>query len=566
MLKRWKILPVPDIGDDYDGHFRAIRLNSLGSLSWFTKNVLGKTRLKTFHEHLCRSLEADDLHLVLEVPMGMFKTTLSTALSIWWSLPFAIEDEHEMNKLGYKSAWIRYMKRVHNQNARTLVAHEIDKRAVDMGKEVDFTYWENDLFRQVFAAILPDRDCEWNDHSKHQKRSRDLPIDPTNPTFMYCGVGHALQGVRADSTIEDDIFGRAAQESMLKRDGSVVENVIRWHRQLSTRLDTVNEDTRRFRQLIPGNRWGHADLNSWIRKNQPQFIFETHDAEGGCCKLHPEHGVPIFPEEFSMDVLAQKKLDNTAYDYAHFYRNISVLPEEQIFKESWLRKFIYKKARPELPETDLRNILLLEHMVYDGVALDDFQPGALEITILVDPNHSKKVKRKAHIIWTIGLDPGSSRIYLLNLYQEETTYSEVVENIYREYARWTGTLQQPQVYMGKLAFKLLGFYLGQRDKVEERKYMHFEINEFDDEDSLGAMKNRIEAMEPIFKQRQVWCHPSQNEFIEAFTNYPAADLDSLEVLGYYPTIVDVSNTKEASAFMQRQVEAFTNRNSGSGGY
>jgi hypothetical protein len=561
---KWKELPVPNIGDDYDGHFRAHRLNSLGSLFYFTKYTLGKHRLTTFHQQLCRSLEAEDFHLVLEVPMGMFKTTLGIALSIWWALPMSIEDEREFEKLGYKKAWLRYMRAVHNPNTRTLTAHEIDGRAVDMGKEVDDVYFHNDLFRQLFATILPDKECQWNDHRKYQRRDRDLPADATNPTYAYCGVGHALQGVRADNTIEDDCYGRAAQDSLLKSDNRVGESTIRWHRQLTNRMDTAVEEHRKYRQLVIGNRWSHADLNSFIRKKQPQFTFESHDAEGGCCNLHPKHGVPIFPEEFSMAVLAQKQIDNTPYDYAHFFRNKATLPEEQVFDAAWLRKFKYKKSNPELPESDLRNILLIEHSTYEGTVVDDIQPGALDIVILVDPNHAKKVKRSRHVIWSIGFDSESARIYLLNLWAEESTYSVLVEEMYRERHRWTGSLSgPPPVYMGALAHKLLSFYLAQRDKREKN---HLEVNEFEDDASLAAMKNRIESLEPTFKNRQIWHHPSQKEFVEAVENYPACVLDTLDVLGFYPTIVEVSSSKEDDEFLAKQNERFASRNSGAGGY
>jgi hypothetical protein len=129
MKVKWNPLPVPKVADDYDGHFRAVRLNSLGSLFWFAKHTLGKNRLTTLHTHLCKSLEVAQLFLVMEVPMSHFKTTLGIALSIFWALPFTERDEEAMRKLGYKDAWIRWMKVAHDQNTRTLVTHEIAEQA-----------------------------------------------------------------------------------------------------------------------------------------------------------------------------------------------------------------------------------------------------------------------------------------------------------------------------------------------------------------------------------------------------------------------------------------------------
>ena len=561
---KWKELKVPSVSADPTGYLKAVRLNSLGSLFFFAKEVLGKRRLTTLHQHLCHSLEAEDLHLVLEVSMGFFKTTLSTALSVWWAIPFLPEDETEMRALGYKKEWLRYMRAIHNPNTRTLYAHEIDKRAVDIGKDVDYIYFENDLYRELFPSILPDRDCEWNDHSKYQKRSRDLPMDPTNPTFAYCGVGHALQGVHPDSTIEDDVFGKAAQYSMLKGDGRIRDDTVRWHQQLTTRLDTsFGTDKHLGRQLVTANRWGHMDLNSWIEQNQPHFKFERHSAEGGCCKVHPA-GKSIFPEEWPWERLKQREQDLGRYDYCHFYLNQTTMPEEHVFDSSWLRKYTFAKSRPDLADDDRRNSLLIQHKVYDGEVLRDFQAGVLDIVILVDPNHNKKTKRTKHVILTIGIDPESERIYLLHIWEDDCTYSILVDQLYKVHGNWTKHnsitgFKEPPICMGALAFRLLSFYLDQREKTR------LPIIQFDDDDSLAAIKNRVESLEPIIKNKQVWCHPSQTAFIEAVANYPACDLNVLDVLGHFPQLFKVTR-KESDGFLQKQLAAFTNRRSGIGGY
>lgn len=557
-MKRWAEIPIPKIADDYEGHFQSIRLNSLGSLFWFCKNVAGYSRFSTLHEQICKTLQSEKLFMVMELPMSTYKTRAGIALSIWWSLSFLESDERGMRELGYGDAWIRYMKAIHNQNNRTLITHEIAGQAMNIGRDVDACYRNNDMFRHTFPELIPDKECVWNNSEKFQKR---LPGgDSGTATFVYRGVGQALQGIHANAIIQDDNCGKEAQTSLLKGDGRVMEDLIRWHKQVGTRFDPEVGESRR--QLVIGNRWCHGDLNAWIRNNQPEFKFETHSAEGGCCRKHPK-GQPII-KEWTMELLQRERDRLGRADYAHFYLNIETLPEEQIFDKSWLRKFEYRESNPTLPKTDLRNILLIQHSVYDGTVIEDIQPGTLDIVILVDPNHAKKTKRKKSVIWSIGFDSESARIYLLNLWAEESTYSVLVEEMYKERHRWTGTLSgPPPVYMGKLALKLLSFYLKQRDKREKN---HLEVNEFDDDDSLAAMKNRIESLEPTFKNRQIWHHPSQKEFVEAVENYPACAMDALDVLGYFPSIVDVSSSKEDNDFLAKQNERFAARNSGAGGY
>jgi hypothetical protein len=329
---KFKPLPIPTHDNNL---FRdSVRLNSLGSLFFFANYTLKKERLRKLHYQMCKSFETEDLHLVLEEPMGHFKTTVGIALSMWLALPFTERDEFMMREWQTThcgkseqeaDAWIRWMKFSHDQNTKTLVTHEIEGRAIDMGKEVDEHYVNNDLFRFVFNDILPGNQATWNDHSKFQRRLKGQSnIDATTGTFEYRGVGQALQGIHPLSTIQDDNMGRAAQESMLHGDGRVLEALWRWHCQLTTRIDTSAFDTSKVgRQLVIGNRWGHDDLNSRIKKNQPDFRFETHSAEGGCCRLHP-NGVPIFPEEWSMERLQKMRSTLGAYDYC-FPPNAPVL-------------------------------------------------------------------------------------------------------------------------------------------------------------------------------------------------------------------------------------------------
>lgn len=560
---KWKILPVPEVADDYDGHFHAIRLNSLGSLYWFTKYTLGKNRLTTLHKYLAKSLETEDLFLVMEVPMSHFKTTLGIGFSIFSALPFTERDEEAMRKLGYGDAWIRWMKFAHDQNMRTLVTHEIAEQAAAIGKGVDEAYENNDVFRNVFREIIPDRDCTWTNAHKFQKR---LPgADPTTGTFEYRGVGQALQGIHVKLIIQDDNFGREAQRSLLKGDGRIVRDLIGWHKQVGTRFDPMVKESRR--QLVIGNAWAHADLNAWIKKHQPEFKFESHSAEGGCCKRHPA-GKPILPTEWTLELLHKEKARLEAGgdsggekgDYEHFYLNLHTLPWETVFDIKTLNYFKFKQSRPDLKMEDLRNILLLQHEVRDGNVIDDFQPGGLIIRMLVDPNHAKKVNRIEHVIWVIGYDMETTRIYLLSLWSDNCKYSALLEEIYRTARRW----HLENYWMGELAAELLDFYMKQRDRIEPES-SRLSVNTFPDDDSQMGMKNRIEALEPVLRGGQVWAHRgSQEKFTSQLEMYPAGAVDTLDVLGNFTSTIDVVHG--ADKFLQEQQSAFRNRSSGAGGY
>jgi len=509
---------------------------------------------------------ADSLYLAGEGFIPTHNTRLGISLSIWWALPFDEYDEKHMRELGYGDEWIRYMKAIHDQNHRTLITHEIASQATNIGRDVNDCYMNNDTFRATFKEIIPDSECTWNNSEKFQKRLRGG--DASTGTFVYRGVGQALQGIHVNSIIQDDNFGKEAQDSLLKGDGRIVEDLIKWHKQVGTRFDPKVKRDRR--QVVIGNKWAALDLNGYIKKNQPEFKFESHSAEGGCCKRHPA-GKPILPEEWTIELLHKERDRLGKRDYSHFYLNVAMLPEEQLFGSQWLREYRFREADPRFSKDDLRNALMVEHKVYEGTALKDFMAATLEITIIVDPNHARKNKREKHVIWSIGFDPESSRIYLLSLWQKDSTYSVLVEEMYSQYANWTmrNGLKQfktPTVYMGKTARELLAFYLSERDK---RERIPLQIEEFEDDDSLAAMKNRIESLEPTFKAAQIWCNPEQGqqkEFVEDYENYPAGKLDALDVLGHYPRVVEIGDSKNARKFLQDQMAEFQGRQSGIAGY
>jgi hypothetical protein len=558
-MQRWKILPIPF--DDVDAYRDAIRLNSLGSLFFFIHHTLGRDRLSTLHWQMCQALETEDLHAVFEIPMSHFKSTCGAeGLAMWWALPFTSKDEYMMRQLGYGDEWIAWMKLAHNQNTRTLITHEVEALAIKLGKKVDEHYQNNALFRFVFADILPDGFCTWNDHSKYQKRVHGAADSGQGEgTFEYRGVGQSLQSMHFDGIINDDSVGREAQQNMLRGDGAVMENIYRWWKQTTTRFDSASfTKTGIGRQLIIGNRWGHADLNSMIRANHKEFKIESHSAEGGCCTAHPL-GKPIFPEEYSMERLQHERQTLGPYDYAHFMLNQSVMPEECIFKPEWLKYFRFKQSRPDLSLDDPRNQLMVEHEVTNGT-VNVIPVGALHRRMIVDLAHAKKKRRCDHVILVIGYDPESDKIYVLECWAEPSSYSDLVANIYKIGHRWG----MRDMWLETVAAQnLLKFYLEERNMKEQKPLF---VNELPYDNSENAKKNRIELIEPIMKNGQLYVHRSQTKLIGQVSAYPAGLIDILDTMGYAPQTLGGVRTRGASDWLSQQQQDFANRQSGAGGY
>jgi len=60
--------------------------------------------------------------------------------------------------------------------------------------------------------------------------------------------------------------------------------------------------------------------------------------------------------------------------------------------------FSASSSRARTWDWKIRNILLLEHEVYEGKAIDDLASGALTLRMIVDLAHAKKRKRCDHVI------------------------------------------------------------------------------------------------------------------------------------------------------------------------
>jgi predicted MPP superfamily phosphohydrolase len=111
---------------------------------------------------------------------------------------------------------------------------------------------------------------------------------------------------------------------------------------------------------------------------------------------------------------------------------------------------------------------------------------------------------------------------------------------------------------------LMKFHIEERNRKEQRPIF---VNELPYDNSENAKKNRIEALEPLFKNNQVWNHASQAEFEREYDNYPAsATVDVLDTLGYVPQTLSGVRSKESFDFIMQQHESFVGRQVGAGGY
>lgn len=513
-------MPIPDLSKP--AKFKMVmRLNALGSLYFFEKFVLQRSKLtENLHKPVLESLETDRPRFLLEMPRDHFKTVMVTeGRTIWRSLPFNEIDEMAMRELGYDDAYIAWMKRCHSAARRTLIVSEVIGNAEMIGHRIDWHYQENQLFKHIFSEIIPTGNTIWNNTSKTHKAGDRGPQG--EGTYDFLGVGGALQSRHYSDVIEDDVIGKDALESEL-----VMNKTIDYHRLLIGAFESYDNAA----WTVVNNRWAPNDLSGWIRENQKEFVIESHSALGGCnpntCHMDHPTGIPIFPEEFTAETLAEIRRVQGPYLFSHQYLNLPVNEEDCIFKKEWIKFYKAQAAPPMIGKQTVPH--WLRHLtVKEGTTMPDLNPNTLIRSMVVDPNHAGADGRARHAIVVTGIDPETDRAYLLDVWAKSMSYDDLVANIYKMAAQWN----LPEFWLETVAAqRYLKYHIEYRNKIEKRRLT---VRELPTQQGKNAKRMRIEALEPVLRDGRLWVREDQHEFLEEYYNYPGGrTVDVLDALGY----------------------------------
>ncbi len=316
---------------------RDMRVRGLWSSYYFVKVILGYKQLSPqFHlpemEAFVDKWANGATKQAVEWARGFYKTTCFTiGTGIWGVLPHNEEDEeYARANLGIPShEWQKRMA-LHDQDATNLLAFEIIDNAKRKIQIIKRHFEENVLFRTCYPEIAySGSENPWNSESLRVRRVGSRQRDAEG-TFDAAGVGNALQSRHYSRVWEDDLVGEKARKS-----AAVMEDTIGWHGRLAGAFENATEQTR----FLISNRWGYADLNSFIRANEPDFVFHTRSA----IEIDPESGedVAVFPEQYTLDALAAIRDSGsmTRYDFSCQYLNSPVLPGEKEVDVAALHKY-----------------------------------------------------------------------------------------------------------------------------------------------------------------------------------------------------------------------------------
>lgn len=555
----WTVID-PSQSTTIDGRNKIHRLNALGNFYYFAKIVLRKHRLREYlHKDICERFESERLKDIIEIPRDHFKSTIgSEAAPIWWALPFNDDDERFMRLLGYGDEWIKWMRRCHDRDTRTLLVSENKDNIAKLGVRVDNQYKNNEFFARLFNEVIPDTSCTWSVTTKTHKRTGRTADG--EGTFDYMSVGTALQSRHYNRVIEDDLVGKEALESEV-----VMSGTIDYHKLLVGAFDSDPNDPEADNdEIVIGNRWSYKDLNHWIRKNESYFRIFSHSAIGGCCDKHPA-GKIIFPHEFSWKKLDRWKARLGTYFFSCQFLNSPVPPTDAKFKESYLNYFKYQAVDPR---HDKR--VQIVHETKNGITPKNLFPSHLQRRLLLDPNHAGTEGRSRHALIVLGYTLELPfRVYLLDLYAENSSHGDLVAKLFEYGEKWK--IKEPWLETVG-AQKWLKYHLEVMSETRRKagKWQFTKFNEFKKDNSKDAKAHRIDSLEPMFQRNEFYCARFGHEqFINEYLEYPYhATRDILDVLGYAVETFDMDamSDKEALETMHTNADKFRARTHSSAGY
>jgi hypothetical protein len=508
---------------------RTMRLNCLGSLFYFVRNALRRKRLtEGLHLPMCLAFERDHIKDVIEIPRDHFKSTCaSEGLAMWRALPVSQQDIDGFYAAGYSDEFVRWMKRAHNPNSRNLLVSGNITNAAKLGKKIRFHFESNSIYRALFPETLPDTSCTWTDYSLHVKRPGIGNGGAHGEgTFDFLGVGSAVQSRHYNGiVIEDDLIGIKEAESQ-----SLMDKAIDYH-QLLVGIFEAEDPNHELDELVIGNRWGYADLNSHLKEHETDFQFQSHSALGGCCPHHPPD-TPIFPEEFSIDKLLKRKQRLGSYKFSCQFLNNPSAPEDADFRLEWLNYFTLK--------WNDTNRFTIEYETVNGVVKPDLRQSRLNVAMVVDPNHSgnQGKGRCRHAIVVDGLDEDGNH-YLLESWAQAASYDVFYNKIFEIAQKFSLTRIGVETIAAQryIAHHLMSMCAtkGYSIRIDE---LRGEVDLGDGEISRRKEFRIRNVLSPIAEQGRLFVQRRQVDFLNEYQTFPKGRyVDALDALAYAPQLV-----------------------------
>lgn len=378
---------------------------SLEDLHYFAKHILGYDRVTDhIHKRMARDIDTPNYKFKLLLwPRGSFKSTIGT-----------------------ESRSIQALLR--NPNERILLTNAKLENSRKFLRAIAHHFKANPRFRWLARDWWIDKHATPY-HRANMGDKLDWVVRDTQDEFTvlrpYEGREASITTGAVDASLVSQHFGLIVADDLINRDYvrtiEMVEKSILYFKDL---LDLLDSDGRL--ELI-GTRWAHIDLYNWIieefggiaslrvpKDYVSKDIVEAsektpRDRKEWMISIQPcydEDGEPIFPEEFSHEVLQRLERAKGPYEFGAQYRLNPTPAESQKIKEEWFNKL-------------------------------DVMPDAqnLSVCITVDPAKSLEDRADNTAIAVFGYDDHNN-MYLLDGRDEQLAIDELPEALWDIVTRW----------------------------------------------------------------------------------------------------------------------------------
>lgn len=352
------------------------------NLFFFARVILQFEDLtKNIHLPVCKALEdyENNTRITIEMPRTWFKSTLgSVSYAIW--------------------------RAINNPNIRILIAQNTYGNACKKLSAIASIFERNQLFRLLYADILPTKTCRWSNECLEVNRTGAHP----EGTFEAAGVGTQTTSRHYDLIIEDDTIAPKKDDmtGVVQQPTQMdIEKAIGWHGLCHPMLLHPKES----QILVIGTRWAERDLLGYIYKKFPEYYNVRKVAcekDGEPCTI-AEGGTPTWPERFDVDVLKEIERQEGPYMFASLYLGSPTAAINQVFKREWIAYY--------------------ENQSRKSYACTSVDLASAEKEESSDPDFN--------VILTTCINPESGKIYILDYTRERMNPSDVIDCIFRHYHR-----------------------------------------------------------------------------------------------------------------------------------
>lgn len=448
------------------------RIKAKKDLFFLGYSILGYDKLsENLHGHLAGWLAhtANEQFRIILLPRSHYKTTLDTITdSVQIVLPDDLGDSPYPRNLG--------------PNARVLLAHEKLGSAEKFLFSITQHFTINPVLTAFFPECVPDARVQ-----KINKNELSLPRTRiwSEPTFDTMGVGGKNQGRHYNYIKCDDIYGAEARDSKAERDTTIL-----WFDNIQSYFVTPKTD----HLDISGTRWAFDDIY--------QHAFNVYgDKLKRYVRAAIENGVPIFPEEFSLESFEILKKNPTVWN-AQYANN----PAEgaAAFKPEWLRYY----------NRDGRDLVVFDSSGSRRVSID-----SLDRLILVDPALVGLTG-----VSVVGVDKDSN-IYVLEACKKSFKTEELLAYIFNLAIKYRPRL----VAIEEVLFSALYAPIFRNEMNKRNVRFTLELVK------IGKAEKgmRVNALSNYFAAGQIYFHTSQTDLITEFNQFGATDnyhiLDSISM-------------------------------------